>query len=306
MNHHTPVLLKESIENLITNKSGLYFEGTIGFGGHSEVILSQLNDNARFIGTDKDIVAYEHCKNKFINDNRVKLFNTSFTNIINVSKIEFIDKFDGIFVDLGVSSFQLDNKEAGFTYREDVELDMRMNKAQGNTAAFYLNSLDEKELVEIFFKYGEENNSKRIAKEICNYRANKKIKTSGELKEIIASITPEKFLIKTLTRIFQALRIYVNDELIELEDFLEKSISVLKKKGRLVVITFHSLEDRIVKNFFRDKTKDCICPVEYPVCVCNTKAELKLISRKPIIPGSEEIKINKRSRSAKLRVVEKL
>jgi 16S rRNA (cytosine1402-N4)-methyltransferase len=306
MNHHTPVLLNESIEKLITNKSGLYFEGTIGFGGHTEVILSQLDDNARFIGTDKDVIAYEHCKNKFKNDNRVKLFNASFTDINNVAKIEFIDKFDGIFVDLGVSSYQLDNKEAGFTFREDVPLDMRMDKSKGESAAYYLNNLDEKELVEIFFKYGEENNSKRIAREICQYRINNKIKTSGELKSIISKITPEKFLVKTLSRIFQAIRIFVNNELGELEVFLEKANSMLKRKGRLVVITFHSLEDRIVKNYFREKTKNCVCPPEYPVCVCNTKAELKIVSRKAIIPTDAEVNVNKRARSAKLRVAEKI
>lgn len=306
MNHHKPVLLKESIENLITNKSGLYFEGTIGFGGHSELILSQLNDNARFIGTDKDIIAYEHCKNKFKNDKRVKLFNASFTDINNIANIEFIDKFDGIFVDLGVSSYQLDNKDAGFTFREDVPLDMRMDKSKGEPVSYYLNNLKEKELVEIFFKYGEENNSKRIAKEICQYRLSKKISTSGELKSIIAKITPEKYLVKSLSRIFQALRIFVNNELNELEIFLEKANSMLKKNGRLVVITFHSLEDRIVKNYFREKTKDCVCPPEYPVCVCDTKAELKIINRKPIVASSDELKSNKRARSAKLRVAEKL
>lgn len=306
MNHHTPVLLNESIENLITDKSGLYFEGTIGFGGHSELILSHLNDKAKFVGTDKDSNAYEYCKNKFNNDDRVRLYNTSFTNIINISKIEFIENFDGIFVDLGVSSFQLDDKDSGFTFREDVQLDLRMDKSKGEPASFYLNKLDEKELTEIFFKYGEERNSKKIANLICNYRIHNKIKTTGQLKGIIEEITPEKYLTKALSRIFQALRIYVNNELEELEEFLEKAVSLLNKNGRLVVITFHSLEDRIVKDFFKEKTKDCICPPEYPVCVCNTKPELKIITRKPIIPCAEEIKNNKRSRSAKLRVAEKL
>jgi len=306
MNYHIPVLLKESIEYLITDKSGFYFDGTIGFGGHSEVILSNLNSKAKLIGTDKDLSAFEYCKNKFIEDKRVKVYHAGFTNIINISKIEFIDKYDGIFVDLGVSSFQLDNKDSGFTFREDVPLDLRMDKSLGEPASFYLNKLEEKELVEIFFKYGEERNSKKIANSICNYRIKKKIKTTGQLKEIIEQITPEKFLIKALSRIFQALRIYVNNELEELEDFLEKAVSVLNPNGRLAVITFHSLEDRIVKDFFKDKTKDCICPPEYPVCVCETKPELRILTRKPIIASSEEVRSNKRSRSAKLRVAEKL
>jgi 16S rRNA (cytosine1402-N4)-methyltransferase len=306
MKHHTPVLLSESIESLITDKSGVYFEGTIGFGGHSEQILSQLNADAKFIGTDKDINAYEYCTQKFINDNRVKLFNASFTNIIDVANIEFVEKFDGIFADLGVSSFQLDNKESGFTFREDVALDLRMNKNNGEPASFYINKLSESELTSIFFKYGEEKNSRRIAKEIVLARALKRIKTSGELKGIIEKFTPERFLNKTLSRIFQALRIYVNNELDELEDFLEKSLSRLKKNGRIAIITFHSLEDRIVKDFFKSKTKTCICPPEYPVCVCDVKPELKILTRKPIIPSAEEVKSNKRSRSAKLRVAEKL
>jgi 16S rRNA (cytosine1402-N4)-methyltransferase len=306
MKHHTPVLLNESIENLITDKSGSYFEATIGFGGHSELILSQLNADARFIGTDKDINAYEYCSKKFANDNRVKLFNASFTNIIDVANIEFIEKFDGIFADLGVSSFQLDNKESGFTFREDVPLDMRMNKTTGKPASYYINALSESELTSLFFKYGEEKNSRRIAKEIVNERVKNKIKTSGELKAIIEKFTPERFLTKTLSRIFQALRIFVNNELDELEDFLEKALSLLDKNGRLAIITFHSLEDRIVKEFFKNKVKTCICPPEYPVCVCDVKPEIKIITRKPIIPSAEEIKLNKRSRSAKLRVAEKL
>lgn len=306
MNHHTPVLLNESIENLITNKSGFYFEGTIGFGGHTELILSHLNADARYIGTDKDLIAYEHCKNKFKDDKRVELYNASFTNIIDVSKIEFIEKFDGIFADLGVSSFQLDNKDSGFTFREDVPLDLRMDKSQGEPSSFFLNKISKNELVDIFFKYGEERNSKKIAEAICNYRLDKKIKTSGQLKGIIEEFTPERFLNKTLSRIFQALRIFVNNELDELEDFLEKAVSVLNKNGKLAIITFHSLEDRIVKNFFKEKTKTCICPTEYPVCVCDTKPELKIVTRKPIVPSAEEIKQNRRSRSAKLRIAEKL
>jgi len=304
--YHIPVLLDESIENLVTDKSGLYFEGTIGFGGHTKAILSHLDDKAKFIGTDKDIDAYEHCKNKFKDDIRVELFKASFTSIIDISNIAFVEKFDGIFVDLGVSSFQLDNKESGFTFREDAPLDLRMDKSKGKPASFYLNRADEKELVEIFFKYGEEKNSRRIAKAICSYRLTNKIETTVQLKGIIEEFTPERFLTKTLSRIFQALRIFVNNELGELEEFLEKAVSVLNKNGRIVVITFHSLEDRIVKNFFKDKTRVCVCPPEYPVCVCNTTPELQIITRKPIIPSEGEIKVNRRARSAKLRVAKKI
>ncbi|NOX67022.1 MAG: 16S rRNA (cytosine(1402)-N(4))-methyltransferase RsmH [Chlorobi bacterium] len=306
MLYHTPVLLDETVDYLVTDRSGVYFEGTIGFGGHTKKILSKLTKSAKYIGTDKDSTAYDHCRTLFKDDNRVKLYNTSFTNILNVSRIEFIEKYDGIFADLGVSSFQLDNKDSGFTYRENSPLDLRMDKSKGYPASFVVNTFKEEEIANIIYKYGEERNSRSIAKRIVEHRKVSKIETTEQLRRIVEEITPSRVVNKALSRIFQALRIFVNDELNELEDFLEKSLSVLKIGGRIVMITFHSLEDRIVKEFFKQQTLTCVCPPEFPICVCDTTPSLKILTKKPVVPTDEEIDENSRSRSAKLRVAEKI
>lgn len=306
MLYHTPVLLDETVDYLVTDRSGVYFEGTIGFGGHTKKILSKLTKSAKYIGTDKDSTAYDHCRTLFKDDNRVKLYNTSFTNILNISRIEFIEKYDGIFADLGVSSFQLDNKDSGFTYRENSPLDLRMDKSKGYPASFVVNTFKEEEIANIIYKYGEERNSRSIAKRIIEHRKVNKIETTEQLRKIVEEITPSRVVNKSLSRIFQALRIFVNDELNELEDFLEKSLSVLKVGGRIVIITFHSLEDRIVKEFFKQQTLTCVCPPEFPICVCDTTPSLKILTKKPVVPTDEEIDENSRSRSAKLRVAEKI
>jgi len=306
MLYHTPVLLDETVEYLVTDSSGVYFEGTIGFGGHTKKILSKLTKSARYIGTDKDSTAYDHCKTLFKDDNRVKLYNTSFTNILNISRIEFIEKYDGIFADLGVSSFQLDNKESGFTYRENSPLDLRMDKSKGFPASFVVNTFKEEEIANIIYKYGEERNSRSIAKRIAEHRKVNKIETTEQLRGIVEEVIPSRVVNKSLSRVFQALRIFVNDELNELEDFLEKSLSVLKVGGRIAIITFHSLEDRIVKDFFKQQTLTCVCPPEFPICVCDTTPSLKILTKKPVVPTDKEIEENSRSRSAKLRVAEKI
>ncbi len=302
---HEPVLLRESLEYLVINKSGIYFDGTIGFGGHSEKILEQLNETALLIGSDKDKEAYNYCKNKFSDDKRVKLYHGSYKHLDTFSKIEFIDGFDGIFADLGVSSYQLDDIDAGFTFRQDSILDLRMNKEEGKPAHFYLNTLDEKEIADLIYNLGEERSSRQIAKKIIEARKNAQITRSSELKELIASFVPGHHLSKTLSRVFQALRIYVNNELGDLEIFLDKAIKLLNPGGRIVILTYHSLEDRIVKEKFKYETLDCICPPESPICNCNKESTLKLVTRKPIVPSAEEIKGNRRSRSAKLRAAEK-
>jgi len=306
MSPHKPVLLEESVEYLIRGKHGVYFDGTIGFGGHSKKILEMSDASSRLIGTDKDTSAFEYCKKLFENDSRVQLYNTSFTNIDLISKIEFIENFDGIFADLGVSSFQLDSKEAGFTFREDVPLDLRMNREEGMSAAELLNEFSEKEIADIIYKYGEEKKSRKIAQKIVERRKVSPIKSTFDLREIIAEITPEFYLKKSLARVFQALRIYVNNELEDLKLFLEKSVPLLKKGGRIGIITFHSLEDRIVKEFFKYETLDCICPPESPVCVCDKEQRLKIITRKPVVAREDELKENRRARSAKLRVAERV
>ena len=303
---HQPVLLSESIKMLIGNKSGKYFDGTLGFGGHSEAILSELHDDALLAATDVDESAFLHCQKEFAQDGRMKLYNFNFTQVDSIAKLEMIDGFDGIFADLGVSSFQLDSAEKGFTFRSESPLDLRMNKNLAINAADVLNTFEEEELTEIFFQFGEEKNSRRIAKSIIEQRNVKKFQTSLDLVEIIEQLTPQYFVVKTLARIFQALRIYVNDELTALKTFLSKATDLLLPNGRIVILTYHSLEDRIVKDFFKFEESSCICPPAFPVCTCNKVSRLKILTKKPIMPTEDEVLLNNRARSAKLRAAEKI
>lgn len=306
MSNHIPVLLEQSVLYIVKDVNGCYFDGTLGFGGHTELLLSKLGPKAKVLCTDKDIDAIRFCEDKFRNDNRFKPFNANFTEIDKISKIEFIDKFDGILVDLGVSSYQLDNKTSGFTYREDTYLDLRMNKNVGISAADVLNSLTQKEIANILFTYGEERKSNYIAKLIVEEREISPIKTTKQLREIVEKVVYKEKSASSLSRVFQALRIYVNNELEDLKLFLEKAIELLKPEGRIAVISYHSLEDRIVKEVFKYAALSCVCPHDIPICICNKKQTLKLVTRKPVIPAEAEIKFNKRSRSAKLRVAEKI
>ena len=303
---HQPVLLKESIDFLVTEKKGIYFDGTAGFGGHSFEILSRLDDKGKLIATDKDQSAFEYCRDKFSDDKRFSIYHTGFTNIDSISKIEFIDQFDGIFADLGVSSFQLDTIESGFTFREDAVLDLRMNKAEGISASDLLNKFSQEEIAKILFEYGEEKNSRLIAKKVIEFRLNEKFSRTFQLKKIIEQVTPVRFLNKSLSRVFQALRIYVNNELEELKTFLDKSFSLLKPGGRIVILSYHSLEDRIVKEKIKYESLSCICPPGMPICICGKKQRLKLITRRPIVPTDTEIERNRRARSAKMRVAERV
>lgn len=303
---HSPVLLQETIEFLLHDLSGNYFDGTIGFGGHASSLLLKLGKDAKLIGTDKDVRAFEYSQKKFEDDARVQIYNTSFTNITTISKLESINTYSGILADLGVSSYQLDSGEAGFSYQKNTELDLRMNKESNFPAHHYLNELNENELAKIFFEYGEEKFSRKIAKNIVSARSEKYIKTTFELRQIIERSIGGRHLNKTLSRIFQALRIFVNNELDELTDFLKKSVELLKPGGRLLVISFHSLEDRIVKDYFKYESQECVCPPGTPICICGKKKRLKIITKKPLTASEEELKLNPRSRSAKLRAAEKL
>jgi 16S rRNA (cytosine1402-N4)-methyltransferase len=304
--HHTPVLLNESIEYLITDRSGIYFDATLGFGGHTGEFLKILNKDAVVAATDIDKNAFDFSRAKFVNDDRVKLYNFNFSEIDLVAKIESFRFFDGIFADLGVSSFQLDNPDSGFTYRKEAKLDLRMDKSKVVNAADLINSFSEEDLADIFFQYGEEKNSRKIARQICKLRRDFKIETTSQLSEIITQVIPLKNQNKTLSRIFQALRIYVNDELGVLKSFLDKSVNILKKGGRIVIISYHSLEDRIVKETFKYETLDCICPKDFPVCRCDKERRLKIVTRKPVTPSPREISLNPRARSAKLRAAERV
>ncbi len=304
--HHVPVMLDEVLDFLIVNSEGNYFDGTLGFGGHSSKILKRLGNNAKLIATDKDKEAFNFCREEFKNDKRITIYNTSFTKIRTIYLLENIDGFDGIFVDLGVSSYQFDNKESGFTYREEAILDLRMDKTIGEPAYKFLNTAKQEEIANVLFQFGEERKSRRIAKKIVLERATASIKTTTQLKELVEAVIYKKNLNKTLSRVFQALRIYVNNELDELKDFLNQSVKILKTGGRIVVLSYHSLEDRIVKEFFKHEALSCVCPPEIPVCVCDKESSLKILTRKPVLPSVDEIKSNPRARSAKLRVAEKI
>jgi len=304
--HHIPVMLRESLDLLITNRSGIYFDATLGFAGHSSEILKRLNNDGRLIASDVDTDAFEFSRKKFSKESEVSLYNFNFSYIDVIAKIESIQNYDGVLADLGVSSFQLDNPESGFTYRSDAILDLRMDKSKNITAADIINTFTEEDLANVFYQYGEEKNSRRISRTIVEKRAAKKIETTGQLVSIINEVVPQNFQRKTLSRIFQALRIYVNDELGNLKLFLENSLNVLKKGGRIVVISYHSLEDRIVKDFFKAETIVNLSPKEDPLGLIKRDVRLKLITKKPLLPSDEEISYNYRARSAKLRAAERI
>ncbi len=304
--YHVPVMLDEVLDFLIVNSEGNYFDGTLGFGGHSSKLLQKLDNNAKLIATEKDENAFKYCKEKFASDSRVIIYKTSFTKIRSIYLLENIKGFDGIFADLGVSSYQFDNKESGFTYREETLLDLRMDKTIGEPAYKFLNKAKQEEIANVLFQFGEERKSRRIAKKIVQERAAASIKTTTHLKKLVEAVTPKQNLNKTLSRIFQALRIFVNNELDELKQFLAQSVSLLNPGGRIVILSYHSLEDRIVKDFFKHEALSCICPPEIPVCVCNKESRLKILTKKPLTPSENEIKNNPRARSAKLRVAEKI
>jgi 16S rRNA (cytosine1402-N4)-methyltransferase len=304
--HHTPVMLKESLDLLIVDRSGKYFDATLGFAGHTLEILKRLNPDGLLVATEVDKEAFEYCQNKFADELRLNLYNFNFSLIDVIAKIESIDFFDGVLADLGVSSFQLDEPSAGFTFRTDAVLDLRMDKTKNITASDIVNTFTEEDLANIFYEYGEEKNSRKIARSIVNYRLKKKIENTSDLVSIIEALVPQYYLRKTLARVFQALRIYVNDELGSLKTFLENSVKVLKKNGTLVVITYHSLEDRIVKDFFKEKSLVTLSPKEDPLGIIKKEAKLKIITKKPITPSEDEVKNNYRARSAKLRVAERL
>ena len=302
---HKSVLLNETIENLNIKEDGIYADLTLGKGGHSKEILKKLSPNGFLIGLDQDKDAIKAARENLKDFSNVLYFNENFENIENVLDEAGFNRIDGALMDIGVSSYQIDNEDRGFSYMKDGPLDMRMNKDNELTAKQIVNDYSLDELWKIFSEYGEERYSKTIAKAIVDYRKMHEINTTLQLRNIVMKSVntneahPEK-------RVFQALRIEVNRELEVLENTLEKIVDRLNKNGRLCVITFHSLEDRIVKNKFKEMSKKCICPPDFPVCVCNHEKKVKLISKKPILPSKEELKVNSRSHSAKLRVCERV
>lgn len=306
---HNSVLLKETIENLKIKSGGIYVDGTLGGGGHSYEIAARLGENGKLIGIDQDGAAIEAARERLSSFmDKVTIVRNNYCNIKGILKELGIEKADGILLDLGVSSYQLDTLERGFSYKYDTVLDMRMDTRQELNARDIVNSYSEEELFRIIRDYGEDRFARNIAKHIVLARREKPIETTGELNDIIRTAVPAKMRRAgghPSKKTFQAIRIACNRELEVLTDTLEDLADCLTPGGRLCIITFHSLEDRIVKTAFRNYENPCTCPPDFPVCVCGKKAKGRVITKKPILPGEEEMAWNKRSKSAKLRVFEK-
>ena len=307
---HTSVLLYETVDSLNIRPDGIYVDGTLGGGGHASLVLSRLGEGGRLIGLDQDADAIAAATERLKPyGDRVTVIRTNYENIKEALASLGIAKVDGIYLDLGVSSYQLDTAERGFTYREDdAPLDMRMDQRRSETAKDIVNGYSEMELYRIIRDYGEDRFAKNIAKHIVKARQEKEIETAGELTEIIRAAIPAKIRATgghPAKRTFQAIRIELNRELQVLENSIDTMIELLNPGGRLSVITFHSLEDRIVKNRFRINENPCTCPPEFLVCMCGKKSRGRVVTRKPILPSDEELSANKRSKSAKLRVFEK-
>ncbi len=306
---HTPVLLKEIIKNLNIKEDGIYVDGTLGGAGHSSEIAKRLT-RGKLIGIDQDLNALKKSEQVLAPYSKnVILVHDNYENIDKVLMDLGIPKVDGILLDIGVSSHQLDEESRGFSYNKDAPLDMRMDRTSGISAWDVVNNYSERELEQIIFDYGEDRWAKRIAEFIVLERSEKPIDTTFELVTAIKKAIPKAVRMEghhPAKKTFQAIRIEVNRELEVLKNSIEKMVGLLNPGGRLLIITFHSLEDRIVKEHFRELYKDCICPPELPQCVCEKKREIKIITRKPIIPTEKEISENPRSRSSKLRIAEKI
>ena len=307
---HKSVLLFETIDNLNIKPDGIYVDGTLGGGGHSFQILKQLGDGGRLIGIDQDEDALKAAGERLaIFEDKVTTGRSNYCHMKQVLHDLGIEKVSGIVLDLGVSSYQLDEPERGFTYREDVPLDMRMDRRNPKTAKNIVNEYSEMDLFRIIRDYGEDKFAKNIAKHIVAAREKKEIETTGELIEIIKAAIPAKVRATgghPAKKTFQAIRIELNEELEVLQNSLDEMIDLLEDGGRICIITFHSLEDRIVKTIYKTNENPCTCPSHFPVCVCGKKPKGKVITRKPIVPSDEELEYNSRAKSSKLRVFERI
>lgn len=304
--YHQPVLLHECIQYLNIRQDGIYVDGTLGGGGHTEAIL-QRNNTCQVIALDADMDAIKSAEERLRSfGSRVRIEQTNFRNLAQVLKKHNVPAISGLLLDLGVSSFQLDRSQKGFSYRFDAPLSMQMNDHESFTAREVVNGCDEKELADMFFHLGEERQSRRIARAIVKARSEQPIESTVRLTQVVSSVIPERFAKKTLSRIFQALRIRVNDELNNLEQILKGSLDLLETGGRVVVISYHSLEDRIVKDFYRYEASDKILDPHYPELSKSKQPRLQIVTKKPVLPSDEEIANNPRARSAKLRVAEKI
>jgi 16S rRNA (cytosine1402-N4)-methyltransferase len=303
---HTPVLLKETIDYLNIKRDGVYLDGTVGLGGHAAAILSLLSENGALVGLDLDEEALTRCKESIGAASNCHLISGTFSEIPTILDTLKLSQIDGLLLDLGLSSLQLDTPERGFSYRFDGPLHMGFSMTSSITANEIINTWPEYDLRILIKKYGEDPMAVSVAKAIVKQRSKSDINTTTELRKVISTIVPPRYLNKSLSRIFQALRISVNSELEALAEVLKNFINYLKPGGRMVTISYHSLEDRIVKQAFREHARNCICPPKLPICQCNQKASLQILTPHPIIPSEEEINANSRSRSAKLRAVERI
>lgn len=306
---HKSVLLEEAVDGLRVEPDGIYVDGTLGGAGHAQRVCGKLSAKGRFIGIDQDqdaIIAAARRLDQY--KGNTTIVRSNYCYMVRELERLGIKRVDGILLDLGVSSYQLDNAERGFTYRENVPLDMRMDRRADKTAGDLVNGYSEEELSRVIRDYGEDRFAKNIARRIVDCRKDKPIETTGELAEIVRSAIPAKYRMMPghpAKRTFQALRIELNRELEVLEDSLEGMIEILNPRGRICVITFHSLEDRIVKNIFRKSEDPCTCPREFPICICGKRSLGRVVTKKPIVPSPEEIEENRRSKSAKLRIFER-
>ena len=305
---HKSVLLNETIDGLNIKPDGIYVDGTLGGGGHAYEVCRRLGEKGSIVGIDQDAAAIEAASARLKDfGEKVTIIRSNYCDMKSKLHELGIDKVDGIVLDLGVSSYQLDTAERGFSYREDAPLDMRMDTRQKMTARDIVNDYTEADLYRVIRDYGEDKFAKNIAKHIVQARAVKPVETTAELSEIIRASIPMKFQKKSghpAKRTFQAIRIELNRELDVLRDSLDDMIDLLNPGGRLCIITFHSLEDRIVKSAFRKNENPCTCPPDFPVCVCGKKSKGSIITKKPILPSEEELEYNSRSKSAKLRIFE--
>ena len=306
---HKSVLLEETVDGLRVRPDGIYVDGTLGGAGHALEVCRKLSAKGRFIGIDQDQDAIIAASERLSAFEQATIIRSNYCYMGQELNALGIRKVDGIVLDLGVSSYQLDNEERGFTYRVDAPLDMRMDQRQAQTAADIVNGYEERELYRIIRDYGEDKFAKNIAKHIVSARAKAPIRTTGELTEIIRGAIPVKMQVSgghPAKRTFQAIRIELNRELDVLRESLDGMIDMLDNGGRICIITFHSLEDRIVKTIFRKNENPCTCPSDFPVCICGKKSKGKVITKKPILPSEEEKEENSRSKSAKLRIFERV
>jgi len=306
MEYHKPVLFDEVMDNIITDKDAVYVDCTLGGGGHTEGILENSSKNSKVVAIDQDIQAIEFAKKRLEKyANKLQIFQDNFRNIDTAVYLAGFEKVDRILMDIGVSSNQLDNAKRGFSYRFEARLDMRMDSNLKISAYEVINNFSEKELADIIYKYGEEPKSRKIAKKIVEYRKIKAIETTTELADIVIKSIGKSMKRHPAKRTFQAIRIFVNKELEILSETLDKAVKLLGKNGKLLVITFHSLEDRIVKEKFREYENPCTCPPDIPICVCGKQSLGKVITKKPIVAKELELAENNRAHSAKLRIFER-